>query len=123
MEHRSEYGEGGGMGEGSRPGDAARRGDAGRYDRTGEAGRTVRQARERLSDAYGRTAETAERVYDRAIDFGRENPGTATLLALGAGIAVGLWLGGGERSYRDRIVPTLATRVAEAMLDIFDGGR
>jgi hypothetical protein len=118
MEHRSEYGEGVGMGEGNRPG-----GEAGRYDRASEAGRAVRQARERVADAYGRTAETAGRVYDRAIDFGRENPGTATLLALGAGVAVGLWLAGGDRGYRDRVVPTLATRVAEAMLDIFDGGR
>lgn len=115
MEYRSEYDEG--MGEGGRPG------DPGRHERASEAGRTMREAGERLSDAYGRTAETAERLYDRAIDFGRENTGTATLLALGAGIAVGLWLASGDRGYRDRIVPTVATRMAEAVLDIFDGGR
>src|SRR5262249_21749458 len=109
------YGEG--MGEGSRPG------EAGRYDRTSEAGRTVHEVRERLSDVYGRTAETAERVYDRAIDFGRENPGTATRLAPGAGTAVGLRVGRGEGGYRARLVPTVATGVAEAVLDIFDGGR
>ena len=121
MEERTEYDEGGSVGDRTRRGEPGRT-DTNRYETGGE--RTFRQAKERLSDVYGRTAESAERIYDRTIDFGREYPGTATLLALGAGIAVGLWLGSGDRSgYRDRIVPTLATRVAEAVLDIFDGGR
>jgi len=127
MEYRAEYGEGtGGVGEAARQGESGRSSQQGRFE--GEKRRVsekLRGAKGRLSDVYGRTSETADRVYHEILDFGRANPGTAALVALGAGISVGLWLASGDRSssYRRRIVPSLATHVAEAVLDVFEGRR
>jgi hypothetical protein len=127
MEYRSEYGEGtSSVGEAGRYGESGRSSPQGRLE--GENRRVsekLRGAKERLSDVYGRTSETADRLYHEVVDFGRSNPGTMALVALGAGISVGLWLASSDRSspYRRRIVPSLATHAAEAILDIFDGRR
>jgi hypothetical protein len=125
MEYRSEYGEGtSGAGEAGRYGESGRPSPEGRFEGASRrASEKLGGAKRRLSDVYGRTSETADRLYHEVLEFGRSNPGTATLVALGAGIGVGLWLANGDRSsrYRRRVVPSLATHVAGAILDIFDG--
>jgi hypothetical protein len=44
--------------------------------------------------------------YERVIDYSRENPGTATLIAFGAGVGVGLLVAGRfkVRTRRNRLV-------------------
>src|SRR6201991_3344346 len=49
------------------------------YDKTSEV----------LSNAYGKTSEVLSNTYDKTVTYGRENPGTMTLIVFGAGIGVG----------------------------------
>jgi ElaB/YqjD/DUF883 family membrane-anchored ribosome-binding protein len=86
----------------------------------------VNQAKEKLTDVYERSSDAATRAYSRAMDYSRDNPRTATLVALGAGIGVGMLFGasmsGRTRSYR-RMFPTMALAVADAVLDVFEHRR
>jgi hypothetical protein len=90
-----------------------------------EVGRSVRQAKEKLSDAYEKTSEAASRAYQEAITSASENPGLSALVCFGVGVSVGLWLASmtRSRSFRDRIVPVLATAVADAVKEFADGAR
>src|SRR5262245_218046 len=87
-----------------------------------KAAEKLRAARRRLSDAYDRTAQVANRAYSQTIDYARDNPGITALVTFGAGIGIGMLLAGGDRGYaryRGRIVPALATAAAEAVLEVF----
>jgi hypothetical protein len=90
-----------------------------------DVSRTVRQAKEKLSGAYERTSEAATRAYQDALSSASENPGLSALVCFGVGVSVGLWLSTmtRSRSFRDRIVPVLATAVADAVKEFADGGR
>lgn len=86
----------------------------------------VNQAKEKLTDVYEKSSDAATRYYSRAMDYSRENPRTATLVALGAGIGVGMLVGasmgsGRTRGYR-RMFPSILA-VADAVLDVFEHRR
>jgi hypothetical protein len=89
-----------------------------------EASRTMRDAKERVTAAYGRTAETAERAYHEARGFAKENPGTAAAVTFATGLGVGLMLAPRSRfhAYRRGLVPVVAIALANAVLDVFDQG-
>jgi ElaB/YqjD/DUF883 family membrane-anchored ribosome-binding protein len=57
-----------------------------------EASQTIRDASERVTAAYGRTAETAERACIDARNYAKEHPGTAAAVTFAAGIGVGMIL-------------------------------
>jgi ElaB/YqjD/DUF883 family membrane-anchored ribosome-binding protein len=83
---------------------------------------TVSRAKEKVAEAYDRTSDVASRAYRQAMDYSRENPGKATLVALGAGFGAGVLFAQGmprSRGYR-RMLPTVAMAVADAVLDVFD---
>lgn len=61
-------------------------------ERTSEVVDRTKQA---VSAAYDKTAETLSETYNRTMKYGRENPGTLTLVAFGAGLGVGLLVGSG----------------------------
>ncbi len=85
-----------------------------------------RQAKDKLSDAYDRSSEVATRAYGRAMDYSRENPRTATLVALGAGFGAGILFSYGMPSRRNNyrsMFPSLALAVADAVLGVFDNRR
>jgi hypothetical protein len=90
-----------------------------------EAGRTLRNAKDKLSGAYERTSEVANRAYHEALDSAKENPGLSALVCFGIGVGVGLWMSGMSRprGFRDRVLPVLATAMADAVREIADGGR
>jgi len=94
-------------------------------ERVDEVKTRAADAKRKIADAYERTSETASRLYQDALDYGREHPGTAMLVAFGVGVGLGLMLSDGGRStrYRRNVVPALATAAAEAVLDIFDSRR
>jgi ElaB/YqjD/DUF883 family membrane-anchored ribosome-binding protein len=94
-------------------------------ERTEEAKDRIGEAKERIADAYGRTSQAASRLYRDAIDYSREHPATAALVAFGTGVGLGMLLGDGSRDsrYRRSFVPVMATAIAEAVLDIFDERR
>jgi hypothetical protein len=90
-----------------------------------EASRTMHDAKERLTAAYGRTAETAEHAYREARGYAKENPGTAAAVTFAAGVGVGMMLAPRSdfRAYRHGLVPVVAVALAHAVLDVFDQGR
>ena len=90
-----------------------------------EASRTMRDAKERVTAVYGRTAETAERAYRDARGYAQQNPGTAAAVTFAAGVGVGMMLAarGGHSSYRRGLVPVVALALANAVVDVFDKDR
>jgi ElaB/YqjD/DUF883 family membrane-anchored ribosome-binding protein len=87
-------------------------------DRASEA---VGSAKERASETYDRTREALNRSYDRALDYGRQNPGSAILMGFGAGIGVGLLLAGSAASRRrSGLLPSVATSLADIVYEVFD---
>jgi ElaB/YqjD/DUF883 family membrane-anchored ribosome-binding protein len=102
--------------------EAMRIGEESAEEMKGRVNRTLRQAKDKVSDAYERSSDAVGRAYSRAMDYSKENPQTATLVALGAGVGIGLLLGWAmpARSRYPRLLPAVATALADAVLDVFD---
>lgn len=67
----------------------------------------IGQAKQKVGEAYDHANKSVTEQYEKVIDYGRENPGKATLIAFGVGIGVGVLLVGnfsGSRSRRRRVV-------------------
>jgi ElaB/YqjD/DUF883 family membrane-anchored ribosome-binding protein len=64
------------------------------------------QAKQKASHIYNQANKTLNEQYERVADYGRDNPGKATLIAFGVGVGVGLLVAGGfnTRSRRSRLV-------------------
>jgi len=86
-------------------------------DRSGEF---YDQTKKTISDTYNKTAESLNKTYDQAMAYGRENPGTAVLIAFGGGLVAGLLLASRSRgrqnfysSYAEPVVNTLSDLVSD----------
>jgi hypothetical protein len=81
----------------------------------------VDEARERFSDAYNRASRGVNETLDSAMTYSREHPGTATLIAFGAGIGVGLLIAGSfaTRSRTRRLVPPVMNALSEIAEELF----
>jgi hypothetical protein len=79
------------------------------------------QMRQSVSEAYNRASHGVNETWEQAMNYGREHPGTATLIAFGAGVGVGLLLAGGlaSRSRTRRIVPPVMNALSEIASEIF----
>ena len=98
-------------------------------DRGAQRGSEVMdQAREQFGEAYDRASEVYDRAsrgvtesVDQALDYGRKNPGTATLIAFGAGVGFGLLIANGlnTRSRSQRIVPPVMNALSEIAAELF----
>lgn len=80
------------------------------------------QAKQAVTDAYDRTSKTVNETYHQAMDYGRQNPGTMTLIAFGAGIGIGILMAGGfssSRSRTSRIVPPVMNALTEVACELF----
>lgn len=64
------------------------------------------QAKRKANQVYNQANKGLNEQYERVVDYGRENPGKATLIAFGVGVGVGLLVAGGfkTRSRRSRLV-------------------
>jgi ElaB/YqjD/DUF883 family membrane-anchored ribosome-binding protein len=61
-------------------------------DQVGDrAAETMDQAKRKVGELYDSANRSLNQQYDKAISYTRENPGTTTLIAFGAGVGVG-WL-------------------------------
>jgi ElaB/YqjD/DUF883 family membrane-anchored ribosome-binding protein len=60
------------------------------------------QARQKADHIYKQANKGLNEQYERVIDYGRDNPGKATLLAFGVGVGVGLLVAGGFNTRRRR---------------------
>jgi ElaB/YqjD/DUF883 family membrane-anchored ribosome-binding protein len=89
---------------------------------TAKGGEVVEQAKEVVNDVYNRASKKVNEGYNQAIDYGRENPGKATLIAFGAGLGLGLLLSGAllapSRSRSSRIVPSVLTALSDIASEI-----
>jgi ElaB/YqjD/DUF883 family membrane-anchored ribosome-binding protein len=88
-----------------------------------KGGEVVEQAKEVASDVYNRASKGLNQSYNQAMDYGRENPGTATLIAFGAGVGVGLLIAGSltspSRTRTGRIVPPVMNALSQIASEIF----
>ena len=60
--------------------------------------RNLPEVGNRASEVIEQTKQVASDAYDRTISYGKQNPGTLTLIAFGAGVGLGLLLAGGFSS-------------------------
>lgn len=91
-----------------------------------KAEEAVRTAKQKLNGAYEHTSRVASKAYHEALDFAYEKPALAALVTFGAGLTMGYMLSNGRSSrdnYRGRIVPAVATALAEAVHEVFNGRR
>ena len=87
----------------------------------GHSSETMDQMRQGVSEAYNRASHSMNETWEQAMEYGRENPGKATLIAFGAGVGVGLLLANGfvTRSRSRRIVPPVMNALSEIASEIF----
>jgi ElaB/YqjD/DUF883 family membrane-anchored ribosome-binding protein len=66
----------------------------------------IDQAKRKVGRAYDQANRSLSEQCERVIDYSRENPGKATLIAFGAGVGVGLLVVGRfkSRNRRNRLI-------------------
>lgn len=81
----------------------------------------IDKAKENLTDAYDRASKGVTETWGQAVDYTRSNPGTATLVAFGAGIGVGLLIANSvsSRSRAQRIAPPVIRALSEIAAEFF----
>jgi ElaB/YqjD/DUF883 family membrane-anchored ribosome-binding protein len=94
-----------------------------REQATETAREVLDQTKQAVTNAYEKTAETLTQTYDQAVTYGKENPGTMTLIAFGAGIGIGLLLasglGGRSTTRTSRIVDPVVDALAQIAREVF----
>jgi ElaB/YqjD/DUF883 family membrane-anchored ribosome-binding protein len=101
----------------------------------GQTGQTAQRSKERVSEMAGQARETNNQAYPRAsrgmnetwgqaMGYSREHPATATLIAFGAGVGIGLFLAGGlggfqSRGRTRRRAPSVMNAISEISRDFF----
>jgi ElaB/YqjD/DUF883 family membrane-anchored ribosome-binding protein len=109
------------------------------YNPTGSAPQRAKQAAEKASDILGKGTEAVNQAYTQAtetlndtvqqavtygkqaVSYGRENPGTAALIAFGAGIGLGILIGSSlnSRSKTTRIINPIMGALTDIAAEIF----
>ena len=83
----------------------------------------VDHAKQAVSEAYQHATTSVNETLGQAKDYSRENPGTATLVAFGVGVGVGILLTSGvlspSRSRSQRIVSPVMTALSEIAGELF----
>ena len=72
----------------------------------------IDQAKRKAEIVYDQANKAVNEQYQRAMGYGRENPGKTTLIALGVGFGAGLLVAGGFNTPRSR-----RGRVAEPLIN------
>ncbi|NOT61663.1 MAG: hypothetical protein HOP19_15725 [Acidobacteria bacterium] len=63
----------------------------------------IKQAKQQVSEAYEQTSQRVSEQYGKAVEYGQENPGLTTLIAMGVGVAIGLLLASSVSALRSRV--------------------
>ena len=86
-----------------------------------KASELVDATKQTVADAYDKTNRAVTENYQKAMEYGRENPGTLTLIAVGAGIGIGLLLANtySPRSRASRVVPPVMSALTNLAYDLF----
>lgn len=82
------------------------------------------QAGETINQAYTRASRGMNETWDQAMDYSKDHPATATLIAFGVGIGVGLFLAGSlggfqSRSRTRRIGSPIINAISEIAREFF----
>jgi len=88
----------------------------------GRGAEMIDQAKQKVSQVYDQTNKSLNEQYEKAMDYGRENPGKTTLIAFGVGVGVGLLVAGGfsaPRSRRGRMVEPVMNALSTLAHDLF----
>lgn len=92
-------------------------------DQVGErAAETMDQAKRKVGELYDSANRSLNQQYDRAMSYTRENPGTTTLIAFGAGVGVGMLLLSNlssSRSRRSRVIEPVMNAVSTLASELF----
>jgi len=85
---------------------------------SGHGSRAYEETRHAMREAYERSAGAIGQSYDHALEYGRNHPGKAALIAFGIGVGVGVLLvSSGRRSrmsrYGEPIVNALSNMATE----------
>jgi ElaB/YqjD/DUF883 family membrane-anchored ribosome-binding protein len=87
------------------------------HDLKEKSGEMIDQAGQAVSEAYQRASQTVNEKLGQAKEYSRENPGTATMVAFGVGVGVGVLLASGlmnnGRSRSRRLVPPVMNALSE----------
>lgn len=73
------------------------------------------KAEQTARDIYNKTSQKVSETYEKAKNYGYENPGTTILIALGIGVGLGLLIGTGSHGTRTN---RIAKPVVRALSDI-----
>lgn len=92
--------------------------EASTQDIFNQGSRTYEETKRTMHEAYERSAGAIGQTYDQALEYGRNNPGKAALIAFGIGVGVGmLLLTSGRRSrvsrYGEPLVNALSNMATE----------
>ena len=83
----------------------------------------VDHAKQAVNEAYQQATTSVNETLGQAKEYSRENPGTATLMAFGVGVGVGVLLASGVlsqgRSRSQRIVSPVMTALSEIAGELF----
>jgi hypothetical protein len=75
------------------------------------------QGARKMGHVYDKSARAINQTYDQAMDYGRNNPGKAVLIAFGAGIGLGMILLGSRRSRMSRYGEPLVSALSNMALE------
>lgn len=83
-----------------------------------QGARAFDETKRRMEEAYDRSARAISQTYGQALDYGRENPGKAAMIAFGIGVGVGMLLMGSRRRspvsrYGEPVVNALSSMAME----------
>ena len=83
--------------------------------------RNLPEVGNRASEVIEQTKQVASDAYDRTMSYGKQNPGTLTLIAFGAGLGIGLLLAGGSssRSRTSNLIDPAASLLTKIAKEFF----
>jgi ElaB/YqjD/DUF883 family membrane-anchored ribosome-binding protein len=76
------------------------------------------QARESINQAYTRASRGMNETWEQAMDYSKDHPATATLVAFGAGVGVGLFIAGSRGGLQSR---SRTRRTAPSVMNVISG--
>jgi ElaB/YqjD/DUF883 family membrane-anchored ribosome-binding protein len=88
----------------------------------GRGAEMIDQVKQKAGEVYDQANKSLSEQYEKAINYGRENPGKTSLIAFGVGVGVGVLLVSNfseSRSRRSRMVEPVMSAVSTLVRELF----